>query len=278
MCTLLDSHVHFHPSFDASTFLDAAAANFSRAARLIAPTSSVADASFDPSRQASAMVICAIDPSEAPLAPISRAVTNCSWSVTTTQPNAIVVTRASQANLRTSDNALLLIAGRQVVTKERLELLVVGTSASFPNDAPLTSTMQAVEESGGVSILPWGFGKWLFQRGRVLRSLLSRSIGSTSLLLGDNGCRWSARRPSLLNLAESTGISILAGSDPLNLPNHVRRPGSFGSVLDVDLTNSDNIAKALCQTLLGLNETPPTFGECRSLLSFVRDQVSLRLS
>ena len=277
MCTLLDAHVHYHDIFDVSAFLSSAAQNFSHATQRFGDVS------------ACVLAVCATDENEPPLSLLADRVLGTDWSVTASDPRVLVVSRAPEGNPAANAsrcNQLVLIAGRQVVTRERLELLAIGTASSLRHGLPLQETMQQVEELNGVSVLPWGFGKWLFERGSVVRSLVSSAASSSSsgtqrsqVLLGDNGCRWQSLRPRLLKFAEAASFSVIAGSDPLPLASHVSRAGSFGSVLDVNIdATGQNVADSICQTLRELRTSPPTFGRCRSAFSLLRDQVTLRLA
>lgn len=273
MCTLLDAHVHYHDLFDVSVFLNSAARNFSHAAQLSDEVS------------ACVLAVCAVDDRESPLSLLADRVLGTDWSVTASDARVLVVSRAPEGNPAANAsrcNQLVLIAGRQVVTRESLELLAIGTASSLRHGLPLQETMQQVEESSGVSVLPWGFGKWHFERGSVVRSLVSSAASGTQrsqVLLGDNGCRWQSLRPRLLKFAEAASFSVIAGSDPLPLASHVSRAGSFGSVLDVNIdATGQNVADSICQTLRELRTSPPTFGRCRSAFSLLRDQITLRLA
>ena len=72
-------------------------------------------------------------------------------------------------------SALLAIAGRQVATRERLEVLALGTTRAFEAGRTFPDTLRSVLESDALAVVPWGFGKWWGRRGR-------RRLG---------GCRWN---------------------------------------------------------------------------------------
>jgi len=85
-----------------------------------------------------------------------------------------------------------------------------------------------VIKSGAIPVIPWGFGKWVARRGKILRNFLEKNQFSP-LFLGDNGGRpgfWP--RPSYFKKAEENGLRVLPGSDPLPLTSESSRPGSFG--------------------------------------------------
>ncbi len=121
-----------------------------------------------------------------------------------------------------------LIAGRQIVTRERLEVLALGADADIADGAPVKDVLERVRDAGAVPVLCWSPGKWFFERGRVVRALLE-SPASGRFLLGDTALRpkgWGY--PALLALGRRRGFKVLAGSDPLPLAGEERRIGRYG--------------------------------------------------
>jgi hypothetical protein len=122
---------------------------------------------------------------------------------------------------------ILIIAGRQIVTAERLELLALGLSEVIDDGMPFSETLQIVNQLGAIAVLPWSPGKWMFRRKRIVESLL-RSTQPSELYLGDTSLRPDLfREPELFELAASLRFSILAGTDPLPLKNEELRTGSY---------------------------------------------------
>jgi len=129
------------------------------------------------------------------------------------------------------EESLSLIAGRQIVTAERLEVLALGTpSLDLRDGLSADATLEMVTQAGAFPVIPWSPGKWLGARGRLLSSLLDRH--------GDLGLADSALRPKglpaspLLRRARLTGRAAVAGSDPLPLPGEERRIGSYATAWD----------------------------------------------
>lgn len=123
-----------------------------------------------------------------------------------------------------------LIAGRQIATRERLEVLGLAMSAKIPDGLPLDEVIQRVVEAGGVPVLAWSPGKWLFARGRLLRSLLEVNQ-ERRLCLGDTTLRplfWP--EPQLVRLARGRGLQIIPGSDSLPFAGEERYLGTYGFV------------------------------------------------
>lgn len=124
-----------------------------------------------------------------------------------------------------------LIAGRQVVTAERIEILAIATDAAIPDRLTAQDTLTAVRSQGGVPVLPWAPGKWFGGRGRLVETLL-REAAPGALLAGDTTLRptvWPL--PRLLKLAAGRGIRILPGTDPLPVPGEERVIGSYGCTI-----------------------------------------------
>ena len=69
-----------------------------------------------------------------------------------------------------ADRELLVVAGRQVVTLENLEILVLGTNRKLQDGLSIEKTMKLARTEGLIHVIPWGAGKWLFKRGRILAS------------------------------------------------------------------------------------------------------------
>ncbi len=121
----------------------------------------------------------------------------------------------------------LLVAGRQLVTEERLEVLALATDADLPRTSDLQAAIEAVRGVGGVPVLSWAPGKWSFQRGEMVASVIEASSPGV-LLIGDSSLRSRASEPSLMVRARQRGLKVVAGSDPLPIHGEERILGSYG--------------------------------------------------
>ena len=122
----------------------------------------------------------------------------------------------------------LLIAGRQIVTQERLEVLALGADVTVVNGLPVQQTLDEVRRAGSVPVLSWSPGKWFFERGTIVERLL-HTLPAGSFLLGDTALRptgWPF--PKLLRLARERGFKVIGGSDPLPLRHEERWLGRYG--------------------------------------------------
>ena len=81
---------------------------------------------------------------------------------------------------------LFVIAGRQIVTAEKIEVLALGTRAMVDDGAPLASVLEWCRRNGAFAVLPWGVGKWMGRRRRIVLDILKR-CDPTRVALGDNG-------------------------------------------------------------------------------------------
>jgi hypothetical protein len=262
LAILLDAHVHLHQCFDPAGFLDNARANFRVAAQRTGVSASIGCLWLtDP-------------PEERSFRRLRRGIGNGRidrWSLSkTTEPTSLVAHHES-------GDTLLLLAGRQISTRERLEVLALGSDLDVPSGRSLGDTIAGVRESGAIAVIPWGFGKWWFRRGRLLAATLATSPAG-GLFVGDNAGRPRViPRPPLFELAASRGVYNIPGSDPLPLRWEIRKPGRLGCVLEGPLDLS-RPAECLIRTLHGLRTQPTLFGRPESLPGFARSQVGLRLA
>jgi hypothetical protein len=125
------------------------------------------------------------------------------------EPGALVIENPS-ASIR-----LWLFAGRQVVTRDGVEVLALLTEAEFYDRHDTRETIDLIRAAGGLPVLSWSPGKWLGRRGAVIRSLIDES-GESLLGIGDTAmrpCCWPT--PGLMRRGRERGLPVLAGSDPL---------------------------------------------------------------
>lgn len=228
---LVDAHVHVHSCFSAEALIDGAFRNFRRAASELGHSEAVG---------------CLM------LAEMAGA-----------QVREELVVRGAER--------LVVVPGRQIVTRERLEVLALGRDVDIPDGLSLSETLARVRESGALPVLPWGFGKWWGRRGALVEEAI-RSEGE--LYLGDNSGRLRlAGMPRLLREARRL---VLPGTDPLPFPDQAGRAGSFGFVLEGPLDLS-RPAEDLLRRIRALREQPPTYGRGETLPGFLRNQASLQL-
>ena len=207
-----DTHVHLYPFYKLDTQLAAAAENLRRAA---------------PEARVLALCLTERAGQTAFMALRAGELKADRWTLApTADPDALTAT---------SENATLhLIAGRQIVTAERVEVLALGRDLRVEDGLPLDATLARVAEGDAVVALPWGFGKWIGPRGALIQNVLDTRTPA-DVVLADTCLRpaWVSPSP-LLRTAHSRGFSILYGSDPLPRSGEERITGRLATLWDAD--------------------------------------------
>lgn len=126
-------------------------------------------------------------------------------------------------------DSLYIVEGRQIITAERLEILSLGVDPRCQDGVSLEEGIDRIIVGGGIPVIPWSFGKWWFERGKVLREYLSTREGDLFPLLGDIPLRCTGGE---LHEKFRTQRRVLSGSDPLPLLGEEGGIGSFVSVFE----------------------------------------------
>ncbi len=259
---LVDGHVHFYDCFDDRVFLDAADDNFrAAAAQLGLGADSTACLMFTESSG---------DHHYRRFRSMASAGSGMPWSFRETQEDCSLVAS------KDGSERLVLIAGRQIVTAEGLEVLALGCDREFADGQSLPQAVDAVLETGAVAAVPWGFGKWWLRRGELLGRYL-RGGGSTKVFLGDNANRlqW-AMPPALFRWGAAHGVAVLPGTDPLPFPTEATNVGSYGFVLN-GAGDRDRPAASIVSLLKAGSGQPPVYGRRESVVSFCLNQVRMQI-
>lgn len=166
---------------------------------------------------------------------------------------------------------LMLVAGRQIVTAEGLEVLGLGTRRTAPDGLPLPEVLARLDDADALTVLPWGVGKWLGKRGRLIDTCLANAARDR-LFLGDNG-----GRPAVWPVSQfHRGFKLLSGSDPLPLSGTSSMIGRFGSLIEFSLPEEKPL-QALKRVLrLPITDIKP-YGRAASIPRFLLEQTRLRL-
>ena len=207
---VIDCHAHIYPIYDERIFFEAAIRNLS----LIAPNASKAILLAERS--------------------------DCDRFETLLQrqklPSGFSFEEIDDISMRVRSDAsggeILLVAGRQIATRERLEVLALGTRNKFDDGCSFQASLEAASESGGIVALTWAPGKWSGRRGAVVRAAISEKT-CDALALCDTTLRpvgWPT--PPQFRLAESLHLPILAGTDPLPMRGEEEQVGRYGIKLD----------------------------------------------
>jgi hypothetical protein len=150
---------------------------------------------------------------------------------------------------------LFLFAGRQIVTRERIELLSLTTDRRIADGLPAADVLARIREGGGLPVISWSPGKWLGRRREVIARLLQENRGDT-LLVGDTAMRpagWP--QSSLMRQAVRQGCTLIAGTDPLPFTGEESRAGRYASLFEADFEEQNPVASI--RTILARPVTPP---------------------
>lgn len=265
---LVDAHVHIYDCFDLETFLDSALKNFKAEA-----------ARYGQEDSFTALLLLTETAKENWFHRLAGYAGNKSgtgtksigyWTFHRTNENCSLYAR------RRDNQELFLIAGRQIVTAEGLEVLALATAQTFTDGSPTVELIEAVKESSGIPVIPWGFGKWMGKRGAILKNILRKEKDSF-LFLGDNSGRpVFLPRPSLFELAKEKGIRVLPGSDSLPFPSESHRVGSFGLSIQETITR-ERPASDLKRILLDPKTRFQAYGNLEHPYRFFRNQLTARI-
>ncbi len=267
----VDAHVHLHPCYDPDELLQNAYDNLSAAASRD-PAETLPKAHF------LLLAECAPDECFGALRALAErddgsngvsALSLRRWSVAPTQETVSVVASRSQ-------QALFIVAGRQIACREGLEVLVLGTTHRFADGRPIRDVLREADALGVPRVIPWGPGKWFFGRGRLLNALIEE-FRKPTLFLGDEGGRpvfWGY--PQHFTHAARRGVRDLPGTDPLPFPHDVHKVGRMGFKIAIDLDPARPGA-SLLRPLTQAGASLERFATLEPPLRFVRNQIGMQL-
>ena len=257
---LVDSHVHYYPCFDKYSLLAGAAGNFASAASRLGIANPVGMLIFVENRGSRDLTRLVTEVREDKASPWTVSATNEASSVTVHREGA---------------PRLVLLPGRQIKTAEALEVLAIDCSADIPDGKPVRDTLKMVYAAGSLVVVPWGFGKWLFGRGRLVSDLVQEEAPGR-FFLGDNGGRPSpSPRPRQFHLAVNRGMGVLPGTDPLPIPGEEVRAGAYGFIVP-EMIDQGRPGESLRRYLENPATSLTPYGKGSSWLACLRRQVLLR--
>jgi hypothetical protein len=262
---LVDAHVHIHDCFPLASFLDGAYDNFKNVARMegkadgffgVLMLTETSRADFFQRMASCASGDCSMDTGD--------------WNFIKTAEESSLVAQ------RHSGEQLLIVAGRQIVTSENLEVLALGTAKSYSDGAPISEVIKKVLDDGALAAVPWGFGKWLGRRGSVVTQILDGEV-QPGFFLGDNSGRpHHMARPKHFEQAARKNIAILPGSDPLPFASQYQRAGRYGFAVKGTL-DKHTPAKNLKQLIKQQAHEIKLYGQLERPLSFIKNQIGMQL-
>jgi hypothetical protein len=263
--TILDAHVHIHECFELADILDHAFANFRQQARLCAQAD-----------EFNAVLMLTESYGVDGFGELLKSAGHAGSTGLGEWQISLNAEPVSLSATSTSGDHLSIIAGRQIVAAERLEILALGFADEMKDGLPIRDVISSVQAAGALCVLPWGFGKWTGKRGAVVRDLLEDDLGD-NFFVGDNSGRlglWPA--PPEFGFAASRNIAILPGSDPLPYSAQVISVGQYGLILNQGIDRQTPF-EDIRRILLDERGKPLPYGSLERLVPFIRNQVAMQL-
>lgn len=274
-CLCADGHAHIYPVFSLDRFLRA---GLRRAAQLGNPlllmlTESYGLNYFEALHSVARGVPMEPSPCTAP-GLFSLDHTDLSLHATG-EPESLAVRQGGR-----SSPELFLLAGRQFVSAERLEVHALALDPAHPVSR-LPDRVHSTEDllrrilaAGAAAVLPWGVGKWLGSRGHEIVRLVAMDefAGNALFFLGDTASRcWPWPAPAMFR----RHARVLPGTDILPLRGAEERLASYGFKVRAAY-DPGRPARSLLQAL---REAPPieSHGRRQSPVPAIIDQIRYRL-
>jgi hypothetical protein len=256
----VDFHLHFYRSYDEKIFWPALCANLARGA-------SQTTAAASPLERVALLT----EASGCDMFPVWAARKGPGPAPYEFKPTAEAYALALCQN---GERRLLVIQGRQIVTRERLEVLTAGPIPSIPDGRPLQAVVDELTAAGALAVIPWGAGKWLGRRGRLVRETAAR-LDAATFFLADNPARpWFWPAPRLFRDQGECGRAVLRGSDPLPLGGEEKRAGAYASLIEGDFDPDRPLASLTA--MLAVPGAVRAFGKQDGLAMFFWRQSRLR--
>lgn len=166
---------------------------------------------------------------------------------------------------------LWILAGRQIVSAERIEVCSLFSDAPIDDGAPARDILRAILAAGGLPALDWAPGKWLGARGALVRQLVAE-FPPAQMVLIDTSLRfrgWPA--PRLYAQARKQGRAVLAGSDPLPFAGEEDVAGTYHCAFSIPAPDDPARLVAPLKAALAAGHLDVAFGGRRgSPLSVLR--------
>lgn len=243
----IDTHVHIYPDYNISLLLDSALSNFKSASNDSTENSFVLalterfECNFFKNHKQGAR--------------------HGKWELNYNSDAELICAEHSKEKI-------YILSGRQNISAEKLEVLTLGSDDFRAEELPAIEIIKGAKETGLVTIIPWSFGKWMGNRGKLLKKLLEDS--TLDFALGDPAHRFSLK-PTLFNDAKNLKRNFFCGTDPLPLSGEEIRVAGYGSVCEIEPGAID--AKKILSALLSSSKS---FGQRMPLLPALMLQARIR--
>ncbi len=262
----VDAHVHFYDCYDSTRFLDSIQKNVIAAAAKAGLDSGFSAVLLLSERQSENWFQLLVDSANSP----SGLLKNTSWQLQYNEQDFSIHAKNEQ------QPSIYIIPGRQVVTRESLEVLLLGTRDMFDDGISIDTLLKNVRDKPILRVLPWGVGKWLGKRGSIITRVLG-NVNSKSLFVGDIAGRpalWAS--PAQFSLAQQKGIRVLPGTDPLPIPEATGMACTYG----FSFTGKEpgkSPGQQIISAILDPQMMIRPYGNREKLFTFLRRQILLRI-
>lgn len=163
-----------------------------------------------------------------------------------------------------------LAPARQINSAERLEFLLLGCDEDLQDGTPAAEIIE--KNTGEYAVIsPWGVGKWLGNRGKIMSDLIANHSG---WFLGDNGGRpaaWVGIKQC--KQARQKGMAIFNGSDPLPIAGELKRVAAYGVHCETTLATFS--VKELLNNLQKQSSQWSNFGKALGVIPFIKGRVAM---
>ena len=172
---------------------------------------------------------------------------------------------------------LFILAGRQIVTQEGLEVMSLASTLFIEDRTKSTAqVIEHINKNGGVALINWAPAKWFFSRGKVVDKMLD-IFSPDELLIGDTSLRTTMwQLPKLMSKAIKKGFKIIAGSDPLPFENEEKLIGTYCFQLTGKFDEKQPAA-SIRQLLKSSASDISIKGKRNGLIKFLKRQIRIML-
>ncbi len=205
------------------------------------------------------------------------------WNGDISIPEGFVVSRPTGSPCvevtRDGTHSFYIIPGRQIITRERIEVLALGKDVSIVDGQGVSETISAVKEGECLCVLPWSPGKWTGVRGSAICSVFQAS-NRNEIFLGDIAIRPAGFPiPGLLGQGQKRGFRLICGSDPLPNSSDQELIGSFGIASPENVspvTPADSVLELLRSPHVGWKEVGWRSGPVAAAIRLFKNELSRR--
>ncbi len=176
---------------------------------------------------------------------------------------------------QTQNNLLYVLAGRQIVSSDKLEICALATDFNMADrELNTQDTINKVQDNDAVAALNWAPGKWFTKRGKIVSKIIETN-NPEKLLISETTMRptiWPT--PALVKQAFRKNFRMVVGSDPLPFSGEESLVGSYVSLVqgEFDSQNPEGSIKTL---LLDPTKTITRLGKRSGTLTFAKRQYKI---